>query len=70
MNVGSIAVSGLNAAALRLGTAANNLTGARSTAPATAAGEPLGTAYRPRQMAESSVATGGVATTLVPVTPA
>ena len=69
MTIGSIAVSGMNAAAVRLGNAANNLISARSTAPATATGQVLGAVYAPQQVAQSSLTTGGVATTLVPVTP-
>lgn len=69
MNIGSIAVSGMNAAAVRLGVAANNLISARSTAPATAAGQVLGAVYAPQQVAQSTLSTGGVATTLVPVSP-
>jgi flagellar basal-body rod protein FlgC len=69
MNIGSIAVSGMNAAAVRLGVAANNLISARSTAPATANGQILGAVYAPQQVAQSTLTTGGVTTTLVPVTP-
>lgn len=69
MSIGSIAASGMNAAAVRLGVAANNLVSARSTAPATATGQVLGAAYAPQQVAQSSLTTGGVATSLVPVSP-
>lgn len=69
MNIGSIAVSGMNAAAMRLGNAANNLISARSTAPATAAGQLLGAVYAPTQVAQSTLSNGGVTTSIVPVTP-
>ncbi len=69
-SIGPIAISGLNAAATRLGVAANNLVNARSSAFATATGQVLGTVYQPQQVAQSALTTGGVTTTLVPVTPA
>jgi flagellar basal-body rod protein FlgC len=68
-SIGSIAISGLNAAATRLGVAANNLVNARTSAFATATGAAQGTVYRPQQVAQSTLTTGGVATTVVPVTP-
>lgn len=68
-SLGPIAISGLNAAATRLGVAANNLVSARSGAFATATGVPLGAVYQPQQVAQSTQSTGGVATTVVPVTP-
>jgi flagellar basal-body rod protein FlgC len=68
--IGSIAISGLNAAATRLGVAANNLVNARSSAFATATGEVQGAVYQPQQVAQSALSTGGVAVTVVPVTPA
>ncbi|MDX1484997.1 MAG: hypothetical protein R3229_10985 [Alphaproteobacteria bacterium] len=69
LSTGSIAISGLNAAATRLGVAANNLVNARSSAPATVEGTVLGAVYQPQQVTQSSLPTGGVMTTLVPVTP-
>ncbi len=69
MSIGSIAISGLNAAATRLGVAANNQVNARSTAIATAQGEVLGDAYRPQRVAQSTLANGGVTATVVPVSP-
>ncbi len=69
MSIGPIAISGLDAAATRLGVAANNLANARSTAIATAKGEILGDVYRPQRVAQSTRANGGVTTTVVPVTP-
>jgi len=44
-SIGSIAISGLNAAATRLGVAANNLVNAQTSAFATATGEPQGSVY-------------------------
>ena len=69
-SIGPIAISGLNAAATRIGVAANNLVNARSGAPARARGETLGAVYRPQQVAQSTPRTGGVTTTLSPVSPA
>jgi flagellar basal-body rod protein FlgC len=69
-SIGSIAISGLNAAATRLGVAANNMVNARSSAFATATGAAQSPVYQPQQVAQSTLSTGGGATTVVPVTPA
>ena len=61
---------GFDAAATRLGVAANNLVNARSSAFATAEGQLLGAVYQPKQVAQSALSTGGVATSIMPVTPA
>ncbi len=70
ISIGSPAISGLTAAATRIGVAADNLVNARSSATATASGEILGPLYRPQQVAQSTMSSGGVTTTATPVSPA
>jgi len=64
-----IAVSGLNAASVRLSTAANNIANANDTGalqPAPGQSQP----YQPQQVAQQATAGGGTIATDVPVTPA
>src|SRR5262245_33173308 len=60
--IASIALSGLNAASLRVQAAANNLANARSNGAVS--GEPA--PYAPLEVHQSSVATGGVTAQLAP----
>ncbi|HUH85714.1 MAG TPA: flagellar basal body rod C-terminal domain-containing protein [Stellaceae bacterium] len=64
-----IAVSGLNAASLRLSTAANNIANANDTGelqPAPGQSQP----FQPQQVAQEAAPGGGTIATDVPVTPA
>jgi flagellar basal body rod protein FlgC len=59
----------MNAAALHLATAASNIVNVRTSAPADAAGNVLGAVYQPRDVVQSSLATGGVTASIVPRSP-
>jgi flagellar basal-body rod protein FlgC len=64
-----IAVSGLNAASLRLSTAANNIANANDTGalqPAPGQSQP----FQPQQVAQQATPAGGTIATEAPVTPA
>ncbi|MCH7543915.1 MAG: hypothetical protein IIB65_09775 [Proteobacteria bacterium] len=65
-----IAVSGLQAATMRLSVAAENIVNARSSAPVEPGGEVPEEVYRPQRVEQRSRADGGVTAERRPVEPA
>jgi flagellar basal-body rod protein FlgC len=68
-NIFGVALSGLRAQATRLAVSADNVANARSLGAPTDGSAPQPGAFTPKQVAQTSVAGGGVQATVVPVSP-